>query len=97
MGSRQSPPVLGPSARPLGAVVVAAERGGGSGAARVGWTLLGAGWAVVDALGAAVVDSSVPVPGLRNTSRTPHTTVAATAAAASAVTACLVRYHGRAL
>jgi hypothetical protein len=85
-------------------LICAADGGGGGGAgggtgalAWVGWTLLGAGWAVVDAFGDTVVDSSAPVPGLRNISRTPHTTMAASAAAASAVTACLVRYHGRAL
>jgi hypothetical protein len=62
----------------------------------VGWALVGAGLGVVDACG-ATVDSSAPVAGLRTASRTPPTTMAATAAAASPVTTCLVRYHGRGL
>ena len=62
----------------------------------VGWMLLGAGCALVDACGATDVDSSGPVAGLlRSTSMTTGTATAADAAAISAIVAALVRYHGR--
>jgi hypothetical protein len=60
----------------------------------VGWALLGAGWAVVDACGATDV-SAGPVAGLRgHASKTTGTATVAAAAVMSAIRASFVRYHG---
>jgi hypothetical protein len=71
--------------------------GGGSGGSGAALVVAGAGWALVGAVGVTddVTSSTVPA-GPRNTSSTPDTTIAATAADAAmiAVSACLVRYHG---
>ena len=80
----------------VGAALVGAALVGAAlvGAALVGAALAGA--ALVGAVGVTdVVESSV-LPGARNTSSTPDTTIATIAAAAaiSAVMACLVRYQG---
>ena len=72
--------------------------GGGSGGGRligVGGTLLGAGWALVDGLGATEVDCSGAVEeSPRNASMTIGTATAAVATAIRATFAGLVRYHG---